>query len=100
MGTLYAIGISSGDIGGAVALAVIEDICVNGLGLQGFPQVVVGQVAKDFNITLKFNDTSAEFVITADEAKRAVKAMKAGKGYSKEIFRRVQDAAISLEAQR
>ncbi|MEI5550458.1 hypothetical protein V7S57_16790 [Caulobacter sp. CCNWLY153] len=97
MGTRYAIGISSGDIGGAVALALIEDVRGNGLGLQGFPQIVVGQVAKDFHITMKFDEAATQFVITADEAQRAVKAMKAGSGYSQEILERVLDAAANLE---
>ena len=40
MGTLYAIGVSAGDIGFANAEAVIHDIRVNGLGIQGFPPII------------------------------------------------------------
>ena len=39
MGTLYAIGVSAGDIGAANAEVVIHDIRVNWLGIQGFPQI-------------------------------------------------------------
>jgi hypothetical protein len=91
--------VSSGDIGAAIAEAVIHDIRVNGLGLQGFPQITVEQPSKDaFAIRLKFETYSSELVITADEAKRAVATMKARRGYDDGIFRRVQDAAIELEA--
>jgi hypothetical protein len=99
MGTLYAIGVSSGDIGAAIAEAVIHDIRVNGLGIQGFPQITVKHPAKDvFAIRLTFDTYSSELTITADEAKRAVAAMKAGRGHDDGIFRRVQDAAVELEA--
>lgn len=99
MGTLYAIVVSSGDIGAAIAEAVIHDIRVNGLGIQGFPQITVTHPAKDvFAVRLTFDTYSSELTITADEAKRAVAAMKAGRGHDDGIFRRVQDAAVKLEA--
>ena len=99
MGTLYAIVVSSGDIGAAIAEAVIHDIRVNGLGIQGFPQITVTHPAKDvFAVRLTFDTYSSELTITPDEAKRAVAAMKAGRGHDDGIFRRVQDAAVKLEA--
>lgn len=99
VGTLYAIGVSSGDIGTAIAEAIIHDIRVNGLGIQGFPQIVVAHPDKDtFAITLKFDTHTSSFTISAAEASRAVKAMKAGKGHDDGIFRRVQDAAVEIEA--
>lgn len=99
MGTLYAIGVSSGDIGAAIAEAIIHDIRVNGLGIQGFPQITVTHPTKDvFAIRLTFDAYSSELTITADEANRAVAAMKAGRGHDDGIFRRVQDAAVELEA--
>ena len=99
MGTLYAIGISSGEIGAAIAEAVIHDVRVNGLGIQGFPQITVGHPSKDtFLVRLTFDTYTSDLTITADEAKRAVAAMKAGRGHDEDIFRRVQDAAVELEA--
>ncbi len=98
MGTLYSIGISSGDIGGAVAEAVLHDIRVNGLGLQGFPQIDVAHPAKDvFAISLRFNDHVHAFDISAAEAKRSVELMKSKRGHNSEIFKRVQEAAARLE---
>lgn len=99
MGTLYAIGISSGDIGAAIAEAIIHDIRVNGLGIQGFPQITVSHPSKDaFSIRLTFDSYTSDLTITADEAKRAVATMKARRGHDDGIFRRVQDAAVELEA--
>lgn len=99
MGTLYPIGVSSGDIGAAVAEAVIHDVRVNGLGIQGFPQITVAHPDKaTFSIGLSFNEHVSAFTITADEAKRAVETMKAGRGHDPGIFRRVQDAAVEIEA--
>src|SRR3546814_7443016 len=89
MGTLYAIGVSSGDIGAAIAESIIHDVRVNGLGIQGFPQITVAHPSKVvFAIGLKFDGYESGFTITADEAKRAVRTMKGGKG---------QDAAIRSE---
>jgi hypothetical protein len=99
MGTLYAIGVSSGDIGAAIAESIIHDVRVNGLGIQGFPQITVAHPSKDvFAIGLKFDGHESGFTITADEAKRAVSTMKSGKGHDAAIFRRVQDAAVEIEA--
>jgi hypothetical protein len=99
MGTLYAIGVSSGDIGAAIAEAIIHDIRVNGLGIQGFPQITVSHPSKDaFSIRLTFDSYTSDLTITANEAKRAVATMKAGRGQDDCIFRRVQDAAVELEA--
>ncbi|WP_137680546.1 hypothetical protein [Aurantiacibacter suaedae] len=99
MGTAYAIGISSGDIGAAIAEAVIYDVRVNGLGIQGFPQITVSHPSKDtFSIRLTFDNYTSDLTITAHEAKRAVAAMKAGRGHDEDIFPRVQDATVELEA--
>lgn len=99
MGTLYAIGVSSGDIGAAIAEVIIHDVRVNGLGIQGFPQITIAHPNKDtFAVRLGFDAHTSEFTITAKEAKRAVATMKAKRGHDDGIFRRVQDAAVELEA--
>jgi hypothetical protein len=99
MGTLHVIGVSSGDMAAAIAEAVIHDIRVNGLGIQGFPQITVAHPSKEaFAIRLTFDTYSSDLTITADEAKRAVATLKAGRGHDEAIFRRVQDAAVELEA--
>lgn len=38
MGSIYAIGVSSGDVDAAIAEAVIYDVRVNDLGIKGFPK--------------------------------------------------------------
>lgn len=101
MGTYYStLGISSGDIGGAVAEAVLHDIRVNGLGLQGFPQVVVSrQTGGGFLIALRFGNADSQFAISDDEAKNAVRLMKLSLGHDGIIFDRVQQAAAEVESQ-
>ncbi|MEL7728694.1 hypothetical protein AAG612_04090 [Citromicrobium bathyomarinum] len=99
MGTLYASGVSSGDIGAAIAESVIEDIRINGLGIQGFPQVTVAHPnSASFLISIKFDSLTAEFTLTSAEAKRAVNLMKARKGHDQLIFERVQNAVVEIEA--
>ena len=102
MGPYYSeLGISSGDVGGAIAEGILEDIRVNGLGLRGFPAVHVARdPSGDFNITLRFNSSDAHFTVSAPEALSAVKKMKARAGHDDAIFRRIQDAAVVLEANR
>ena len=98
MGVLYSNGISSGDIGGAVAEAVLHDIRVNGLGLLGFPQIHVKRAGNDgFAIRIQFESNSRTFEISNAEALRSVKMMKSERGYNPEIFDRVQHAAACLE---
>jgi hypothetical protein len=99
LGTLNAIGVSSGDIGATIAEAVVHDVRVNGLGIQGFPQITVEHPSNDtFAISLKFDIHTSDCSITAAEAKRAVNTMKAKKGHHGGIFRRVQNAAVEIEA--
>jgi hypothetical protein len=100
MGTYYStLGISSGDIGGAIAEGILHDIRVNGLGLQGFPQIAVARhTGGGFEIMLRFGDAESRFVVTDDEAKRAVRLMKSSQGHDRIIFDRVQQAAAEVES--
>jgi hypothetical protein len=96
--TLYSNNITSGEIGGAIAEAIIHDIRVNGLRIEGFPMVhVVRHGSNNFSITLKFSDKLQEFSISNAEAERAVALMKSMNGHCSLIFERVQQAMANLE---
>lgn len=90
--------ITSSGIGGAVAEAVLHDLRVNSLGLQGFPQVTVLRPDKEnFEIVLQFDEHKESFTLSNNEAQSAVKKMKAKQGYDPDIFDRIQKALANLE---
>lgn len=75
----------------------MHDIRVNGLGLQGFPEIHVTGRPESFAIDLRFAGQSRSFEISRVEARQAVEAMKARRGHMVAIFERVQDALAQLE---
>lgn len=90
--------ISSSQIGAAVAEAILHDIRVNHLGLDGFPEIVVSRPDGGvFQVCLKFDEHSQNFELSNLEAKNAVQRMKASMGYDPEIFDRIQEALAQLE---
>jgi hypothetical protein len=96
--TLYSNNITSSEIGGAIAEAILHDIRVNNLGIEGFPLIhVVRQGSSNFSITLKFSDKLQEFSISNAEAVRAVALMKSMNGHCSVIFERVTTALANLE---
>ena len=99
MSTFYAsAGISSGDIGGAIAYIALDDIRTNGLGLQGFPQIAVKKLNTDeFLVTLCFEGNQAHFNIPLKMAVSAIAAMKENNAYSADIFNLVHISLASLE---
>lgn len=98
MAIFQTLKITSSGIGGAVAEAVLHDFRVNSLGLQGFPQVTVLRPDKDnFEIILQFDELRQSFTLSNNEAKNAVKKMKANQGYDSDIFDRIQKALARLE---
>lgn len=98
MGTMYREKITSGEIGAAIAAAVIHDIRVNGLGVQGFPMIKVARFdSANFRITLSFDDQDEEFLISVDAAKRSVELLRTDKGHNVHIFPVVQEALAKLE---
>lgn len=98
MGTYYAgLKISSGEVGGAVAEAVLHDIRLNQLGLQGFPQISVHRTEGRFQILLSFGDKQTEISLADNEAVAAVKAMRERKSYYEPVFDRIQHALARLE---
>jgi hypothetical protein len=93
------LGVSSGEIGGAIAAGIIHDIRINGLGIQGFPKITVSKSStKMFKISLHFASSKADFEITEAEAKVAVAQMKNNGLYEPSIFDRIQEAASIIES--
>ncbi|QQQ00812.1 hypothetical protein [Lysobacter enzymogenes] len=100
--TYYAsYGFSSYDVAGAVAEAVLHDIRVNCLGIQGFPQIQISRSdGFKFDVALGWHDSaksSVRFSLTLSEAQSAVKKFRAKAGYDPAIFDRVQEALAKLE---
>ncbi|MGX1501096.1 hypothetical protein ACSSV1_006165 [Labrenzia sp. MBR-25] len=91
--------ISSSDIGAAVAEAMLHDIRVNLLGINGFPQIKVERSLNEgFDVSLCWGKDKTSFTLSDDEAVDAVKVMKEQKTYYPPIFDRVQEALAGLEA--
>ena len=92
-----SLNFTSSDVGAAIAKAVIFDIQINNLSLEGFPQISVGRLRDDnFELSLKFDNKVQIFTITKLEAVNAVNSMKNDE-YCKIIFPRIQNALAELE---
>lgn len=90
--------VTSSEIGGAVAEAILYDIRMNSLGLNGFPEVSISrQNEEGFKVYLQFGGHSQNFEMSNFEAKNAVQRMKSQKGYDPNIFDRIQEALAKLE---
>jgi len=96
-------GVSSCEIAGAVAFAVLHDLRVNLFTFAGFPQVSVSEAPNDqFTITLSWTNKTGKTSTVAFELAEKV-AFKAAKRFKKEhthnvnIFEPVQKALAELE---
>lgn len=104
MSTLYKQGISSCEIGGAVALALLHDLHVNLSFLSGVPQVTVFSLANGkFPITLSWEKGKGEIKVVSFEldekaAFDAATKFKKEQKYDKNIFQAVQKAMAELES--
>ena len=92
------LGISSGDIGSAVAACIVHDAIVNGLGLDGFPGVEIDRaIDTGFKVTISFASIGETFSISDAEAKAAVSRLKTMRLHDATIFDRVQEAVATVE---
>jgi len=89
-------GARSCDIGGAIALCVIEDLRVNYSGYSGFPHIqVTDDTAGGFTVTISvFRNERLDypFTISRAEAFAAANAFRSGNGFDQSLMDRVQDA--------
>ena len=89
-------------VAGAVAEAAIHDLRVNLFTYSGFPQIDVSCVADGvadgvFDVTLSWKTFETSFSLTDAEATIAAKTFKAGTGYERSIFDKVQSALAMLD---
>ena len=85
-------------VAGAVAEAAIHDLRVNLFTYSGFPQIDVSCVADGvFDVTLSWKTFETSFSLTDAEATIAAKTFKAGTGYERSIFDKVQSALAKLD---
>lgn len=89
-------GVSTCEIAGAVALCAVHDLRVNLFRFGGFPQIVVRDTEKEFQVTISIKDEparEASFCLSRDEAFKAAKQFKSQTtSHDVTIFDRVQDA--------
>ena len=96
-----SLGTTSAEIGGAIAAIIIRDIIINGLGLEGFPQIAVKKEKSDiFSLKLSFNDAAISFNISTEDAVGAAREMKHGQQCGNNIYNIVIDAVAALESKR
>ena len=93
------LGLSSPQVGGAVAEAALHDLRVNNFGFSGFPQIDVSDDPDgSFTVVLRWNKISSmPFHLSKAEARAAVKKFTSGAGYDPVIFDKVQKAVSDLE---
>ncbi|VVS95840.1 hypothetical protein [Erythrobacter sp. EC-HK427] len=91
------LGISSGDLCAAVALALVHDASENCLGTPGFPQIDARRNGQEFVIDMRLDQGCATISITTDEACRMVEAMKSERRCLPQVFQRIQEATAKLE---
>ena len=98
-------GVSSCEIAGAVALAVLHDLRVHLFTFAGFPQVAVSEAQNaKFTITLSFNNkagkaSSVTFELDEKVAFAAAKRFKKELTHDVSIFEPVQNALAKLEGE-
>lgn len=87
---------STCEIAGAVALCVVRDLQVNLFRFGGFPQILVKEIDKNFEITIGIDDEKIvpqSFILQRSEAIKAAKKFQSNiSEYDDAIFGRVQDA--------
>lgn len=80
-------------------MAIIHDLTVNKISLDGLPQILVERCeTTGFQVSLKWEESLVRFFLADDEAKAAVALLKKSGAHDPAILNRVQANLADLEA--
>lgn len=99
MSTYYSKdGFSTNDVSGAIAVAVVQDLHVNGHAFRGFPSVSIQGTDGGFEISLGLDGLSTPTVnLTFAEGKKLAKDFQKKREIEREWMKKVQGMLVELE---
>jgi hypothetical protein len=92
------LGVTTNDVCGAVAKAMLKDLIINTFALNGFPAVKLEEKDDEFHITLISEGlTSKSLFMSEEKGLSYAKLFRNGEPVPRELLRKVQDILADLE---
>jgi hypothetical protein len=101
MSTFFThLDLSSCEVGGLVAEALLHDLRVNNFTFTNFPEVITEWDSDNFYIKLQaHNQITQPEAFSHNTIKSLIKAFRAEKNLDKEFFKKIQTLAAQLESE-
>ncbi|SEF28551.1 hypothetical protein ABL840_26605 [Variovorax sp. NFACC27] len=89
---------STNDVSGAIAVAVVRDLHVNGHAFRGFPSVSIKDTEGGFEVSLGLDGlTTPTLTLTFAEGKKLAKDFQKKRELDREWMKKVQGMLVELE---